>query len=171
MSGRSRSRSNHIGVGASRLASRGGRGARLAFRFAFLLALAAAPALAHTQAGSLGSGASATDYYQVICSDDGTGPPASLSVQILDGTPAAAPLVSAQVRNGNELENTTDPVDGDTTASPMIHVNGTANSVYEVLVDKSGVGGENYVLTFHCLTGPDGTGLHTGTDILTRQNQ
>ncbi len=136
-----------------------------------LLGLPAGPALAHTQNGALGSAAAATDYYQVICSDDGTGPPASLSVQILDGAPAAAPLVSVQVRNGNELENTTDPVDGDTAASPVIHVNGAPTSVYEVLVDKSGPGAENYVLTFHCLTGPDGTGLHTGTDVITRQNQ
>jgi|JI10StandDraft_1071094.scaffolds.fasta_scaffold477092_3 hypothetical protein len=133
--------------------------------------LVAGPGLAHTQSGALGNGAASTDYYQIICSDDGTGPPASLSVQILDGAPAAAPMVSVQVRSGLELASSTDPVDGDTTASPLIHVNGGAEVVYEVLVDKSGAGSENYTLTFHCLTGPNGTGLHTGTDIVTRQNQ
>lgn len=133
--------------------------------------LLAGAASAHTQSGSLGNGAASTDYYQVICSDDGTGPPASLSVQILDGAPAAAPLVSVQVRSGEALANTTDPNDGDGTASAVIHVNGGAEVVYEVLVDKSGVGVENYVLTYHCLTGPNGTGLHTGTDLITRQNQ
>ena len=44
-------------------------------------------------------------------------------------------------------------------------------SAQEVLVDKSAAGAENYVLTFHCVTGPDGTGLHTGTDVIARQNQ
>lgn len=133
--------------------------------------LSAGPAAAHTQPGSLGSGASATDAYQVICSDDGAGPPASLSIQVLDGTPAAAPLVSVQVKNGLELASSTDPIDGDTTASPLVAVNADAGPVFEVLVDKSGAGAENYVLTFHCVTGPDGTGLHTGTDVIARQNQ
>ena len=137
----------------------------------FGASLAAGPGGAHTQAGSLGSGASATDYYQILCSDDGTGPPASLAIQVLDSAPAAAPLVSVQARNGRELASTTDPTDGDPSASPLVFVNVAAGVVYDVLVDKSGVGGENYVLTFHCLTGPNGTGLHTGTDLVTRQNQ
>ena len=135
------------------------------------IGLVAGPGLAHTQSGTLGNGAASTDAYQVICSDDGTGPPASLSVQILDGAPAAAPLLSVQVRNGLELASTTDPVDGDATASPLIHVNGGADVVYEMLVDKTGIGSENYTLTFHCVTGPNGTGLHTGTDVVLRQNQ
>ena len=136
-----------------------------------MLGFLAAPAAAHTQSGSLGSGAAATDNYQILCSDDGAGPPASLSVQVLDAAPAAAPLVSVQVHNGLLLASSTDPVDGDTVASPIIHVNTDAGVVYDVLIDKSGTGAENYVLTFHCLTGPNGTGLHTGTDIVTRQNQ
>ena len=136
-----------------------------------LLGLLAVPAAADTQSGSLGSGAAATDYYQIICSNDGAGAPGSLSVQVLDGTPVAAPLVSVQVRNGLGLANSTDPTDGDVTASPLIHVNVDAGVVYEVLIDKSGAGAENYVLTFHCVTGPDGTGLHTGSDLVSRQNQ
>ncbi|MBY0398936.1 hypothetical protein K2X89_01480 [Myxococcota bacterium] len=135
------------------------------------LAGAAAPVFAHTQTGALGSGAAATDYYQIICSDDGTGVPASLSIQVSDEAPAAAPLLSVQVANGTNLANSTDPTDADGAASPLIHVNVAAGLVFEVLVDKSGIGGENYVLTFHCKTGPDGTGLHTGTAIVTRQNQ
>lgn len=137
------------------------------------IALMAAPSAsrAHTQNGNLGAGAAATDYYQVTCSDDGTGIPASLSVQISDEAPAAAPLVGVQVRNGPDLLTSTDPVDGDGAASPLIHVNVRSGFVFDVLIDKTGAGGENYVLTFHCKTGPDGTGLHTGTDIVTRQNQ
>ena len=141
------------------------------FSNGLLIGILAGPAAADTQSGSLGSGAAATDSYQVICSDDGAGPPASLSVQVLDATPVALPLVSVQVRNGIELANSTDSTDGDLTASPFIHVNVDAGVVYDVLIDKSGAGAENYVLTFHCLTGPDGTGLHTGSDIVTRQNQ
>jgi hypothetical protein len=153
-------------------ASRGGRsGLVLGLLSGIFFGPPAGPAAAHTEAGSLGNGASATDYYLVICSDDGAGPPASLSIQVLDGSPAAAPLVSVQVRNGLELANSTDPTDGDTTASPLVHVNAGSGTVFDVLVDKSAAGSENYTLTFHCLTGPNGTGLHTGTDVVTRQDQ
>lgn len=138
---------------------------------ALLVANPVLPALAHTQPGGLGAGAAATDYYQVFCSDDGTGAPASLSVQISDEAPVAATLVSVQVRNGPDLLTSTDPTDGDGAASPLIHVNVRSGFVFDVLIDKSGAGSESYVLTFHCKTGPDGTGLHTGTDIVTRQSQ
>ena len=60
---------------------------------------------------------------------------------------------------------------GDVSASPLVYVNAGSGTVFDVLVDKSGVGAENYTLTFHCVTGPTGTGLHTGTDVVTRQNQ
>ncbi len=146
-------------------------GRSLGLSLGLLVSVVAGPATAHTQAGSLGSGAAATDYYQVICSDDGAGPPASLSIQVLDGTPVAAPLVSVQVKNGLELASATDPTDADGTASPLVSVNASSGTVFDVLVDKSGAGGENYTLTFHCVTGPNGTGLHTGTDVVTRQNQ
>jgi hypothetical protein len=138
---------------------------------ALVLALGGSrPALAHTQNGSLGAGAGATDLYHVTCSDDGSGPPGSLRMQVLDASPAAAPYVSVQVNRGAQLASTTDPVDADTSSSSIVWVNGGAG-VYEVLVDKSGPGAENYTLTFHCVTGPDGEGLHTGTSISTRQNQ
>jgi hypothetical protein len=131
----------------------------------------ARPASAHTQSGSLGAAASATDYYQVTCSDDGSGPPASLSMRVLD-TPVtlAAPLLSVQVERGGLLANATDPADGDGAYSPRVSVNG-GGGVYEVLVDKSAAGADAYTIEYHCVTGPDGTGLHTGTTITVRQNQ
>jgi hypothetical protein len=137
-----------------------------------LLAAVALPqaARAHTQNGSLGSAATATDFYQVTCSDDGSGAPASLTLQVLDASPAAAPLVAVQGQKGSLAKNGTDPVDADAAASPLISLNGGAG-VYDVLVHKTDAGSESYTLTFHCLTGPDGTGDHTGTSITTRQNQ
>lgn len=125
---------------------------------------------AHTQSGALGDAAGATDYYQVTCSDDGSGAPGSLSMQVLDASPVAAPLVSVQTRKGLLLANSTDATDGDAGLSPIVSVNGGAG-VYDVLVDKTAAGAETYTLTFHCVTGPNGTGLHTGTEIVTRQSQ
>ena len=75
------------------------------------------------------------------------------------------------MRNGSARATATDATDADASASPLIHVDTVAGIVFDVLVDKSGAGAENYVLTIHCLTGPNGTGLHTGTDVVTRQNQ
>jgi hypothetical protein len=134
---------------------------------AALLLVSGAVASAHTQSGALGAAASATDYYQVTCTDDGSGTPASLVVQLEDAAPAAAPKLSVQVQKGSKVANATDAADADGAASPSVAVDG-GPGVYEVLVDKSGAGSESYVLTFHCLTG---TGAHAGTDILTRQNQ
>jgi hypothetical protein len=132
-----------------------------------LLVVGAASASAHTQTGALGAAATATDYYQVTCTDDGNGVPASLFVQVEDTAPAAAPRVSAQVQKGSKVANTTDPLDADGSASPAIALEGGAGA-YEVLVDKTSAGSETYSLTFHCLTA---TGIHTGSDILTRQSQ
>jgi hypothetical protein len=144
-------------------------------RSAWLAALLVALGLpdagrAHTQSGSLGDPAAATDFYQVTCSDDGSGTPASLTLQILDAAAGSAPLVSAQAQRGELAANTTDPADGDASPSPLVSVNG-GGGVYDVLVYKSGSGAESYTFTFHCTTGPDGGGLHTGTAITTRQNQ
>jgi hypothetical protein len=130
----------------------------------------ASTASAHTQTGSLGAAATATDYYQVVCSDDGSGPPASLVVAIEDVSPVATPVVSVQVQRGALVANSSDATDADGSASPLVAIDGGAGT-YEVLIDKSATGTESYVLTFHCLTGPGGTGIHTGTDIIVRQNQ
>jgi hypothetical protein len=62
------------------------------------------------------------------------------------------------------------PVDGDTTSSPAVAVNG-GSGAYDVLVDKTDAGAESYTMTFHCFTGPDGTGFHTGTSLTILQDQ
>ncbi len=136
------------------------------------LALASSPSAlaAHTQNDSLGAAASATDYYLVTCSDDGNGVPASLIVQVLDLAPVAAPILSVQVRKGAALASSSDATDADAVASPFVFVNGGAG-VYDVAVDKSASGADSYSLVFHCVTGLNGSGIHTGTEITVRQNQ
>ena len=130
----------------------------------------ATPALAHTQAGSLGTSESATDYFQITCSDDGAGTPGSLAIQVRDEGPQGDPIVNVQITRLGEFANASDPDDTDSAYGPLVTING-GPGVYKVLVDKTGSGGENYRLDFHCVTGPDGTGQHTGTSISTRQNQ
>jgi hypothetical protein len=129
-------------------------------------------AQAHDQSGGLGAAASATDLYQVTCSNDGSGAPTSLRVQVRDLAPVAAPTLSVQVHANGLLANSSDPVDADASASasPAISVNG-GEGPYDVLVDKSAAGSETYTLTFHCQTGPDGGGVHTGTVHSVKQNQ
>ena len=136
----------------------------------FLLATHAGLATAHTQAGALGTAAVATDYYQVTCTDDGSGPPASLLVRVRDDAPVAAPIVSVLVHKGLLARNGSDPVDGDTGLSFVAVVNGGAG-VYNVFVSKTAAGVENYTLTLHCMSGLNGGGVHTGTTVTLRQNQ
>jgi hypothetical protein len=141
------------------------------FLAAMAIPLVAAPAaLAHTQDGSLGDAASATDYYQITCSDDGSGVPASMMAQVLNRGPAAATGVAVLIHRGISATSTLDPTGGDSTVSPLVSVNG-ADGVYNVFVTKAGTGAVNYTLTFHCTTGANGSGLHTGTTIVFRQNQ
>jgi len=137
---------------------------------ALLAAFAPARASAHTLGGTLGADAGATDYFQIICSDDGSGPPQSLFVQVRDDAPAGVALISVQAQRGSLLANSTDPLEGDTTASPGVSVNG-GSGVYDVLIDKNAAGAEGYTLTFHCMTGPNGTGIHTGTSSVNVQDQ
>jgi hypothetical protein len=40
-----------------------------------------------------------------------------------------------------------------------------------MLVYKTASGIESYTLTFHCYTGPDASGDHTGTGLTTKQDQ
>jgi hypothetical protein len=127
-------------------------------------------ASAHTLNESLGADASGTDFFQILCSNDGAGPPQSLAVQVRDNPPVAALQLSVQVQRGTQLVNSSDPNDGDTAASPLVTVNGDGTAFFDVLVDKTGAGGESYTLTFHCMTGPNGTGQHTGTSILIRKD-
>jgi hypothetical protein len=132
-------------------------------------------AFADTRAATLGGSASASDYYQVTCSDDGSGPPASFSVQVSDAPPVAAPIVSVQVRAfrpalpspptpAYAARNSTDPSDGDAVSSPLVFVNFGAGT-FDVFVDKTAAGSEDYVLTFLCTTALNGGGVRTGTAI------
>ena len=133
------------------------------------VAAVATTALAHTQDGTLGDTAASTDYYQITCSDDGSGVPASMMVQVQHRGPAAVP-VSVVVHRGTAATAIVDTVGGDTTPSPLVFVNGN-DGVYNVFVTKAGGGPVNYTLSFHCMTGQNGGGLHTGTTIVFRQNQ
>ena len=134
-----------------------------------LFAASAGLALAHTQNGSLGDAAGATDFYQVSCTDDGNGVPASIAVQVMNRS-AATPNVTVLVHRNISATNSTDPIAGDSDSGPVVFVN-EGDGVYNVFVSKFGPGAENYTLTFHCLTEPNGAGLHTGTTIVFRQNQ
>jgi hypothetical protein len=131
---------------------------------------AASEASAHSQSGSLGTAASATDYYEVTCYNDGQGQPGSLVVQIRDASPGAAPSVHAQVHRGLSLKSVSDDLVGDIQPSVQIYLNEGAG-VYAVLVDKSGAGAKFYDLTYHCWTGPNGTGVHTGSSLIPRQSE
>lgn len=137
---------------------------------AALLAPFASIALAHTQDGSLGDAAAATDYYQVSCSDDGSGPPASMVAQVQNRGPNPASTVFVVAHRGTSATSTADATGGDVGASPLVFVNG-GDGVYNVFVSKAGSGLLNYTLNYHCMTGADGGGLHTGTTIVFRQNQ
>jgi hypothetical protein len=80
----------------------------------FLFLLLAAPAgrvFAHTQIGSLGSAAAATDYYSVFCSDDGSGPPGSLVVQVSNvNVSVGEPIVAVVASKGTLATSSSDPV-------------------------------------------------------------
>ena len=58
------------------------------------VAAVATTALAHTQDGTLGDTAASTDYYQITCSDDGSGVPASMIVQCIVGRRRSLCLLS-----------------------------------------------------------------------------
>ena len=114
----------------------------------FLAGLAAALlpadlAPAHDQGGSLGTTASATDYYEISCFDDGSGAPGSLQLRILDSSPGSLPQVSVQIQRGLSLASVSDEITPDIVPSPWIYSNEGAG-VYHVLVDKTGTGAKVY---------------------------
>ena len=123
--------------------------------------------------GSLGAVASATDHYHVTC-------PASnsrLAGNVTDLIPVAAPLVSMQIHKGNVAINTTDPVDGFQfiidppplqVPSPTVSLFGSLG-VYDVLIDKTATGVENYRMYVQCFGGFTGGPLPT--TIVQVQNQ
>ena len=134
-----------------------------AVSFAALAALVpAAGAAALTQNGVLASAAVAVDYYQVTCSNNGAGAPASLAVQVEESGPIGGPRVALQVMLGATATTTSDPVEGDGVASPLVALAGGA-AVFSVFVDKSDAGAAEYVLTAQCMTGANGSGSPTGT--------
>lgn len=126
----------------------------------------AGSASAHTQAGSLGRQAEATDLYVISCSDDGSGPPARLETQIFNVSRKNV-LISVQTIKGNQATNSTDLRGGDVRSSPAASNSGGAGAYY-VAVNKAKKGLATYNLRFHCITS---TNVETGTDILTLQNQ
>jgi hypothetical protein len=137
-----------------------------------LLCVALSPgwALAHTQDGSLADAPASTDFYQVTCSDDGSGVPASMVAQVTNRGPAVASTVSVLVHRGAAATSAADATGADGNASPSVFVNG-GDGVYNVFLTKAGGGAVNYTLSFHCMTGANGSGLHTGTTIVSRQSQ
>jgi hypothetical protein len=135
-----------------------------------LLAAGTGLAEAHTQSGSLGTDAGATDYYQVTCTDDGSGVPASMVLDVLSNAAATAQPVSALAHKDAAAANTTDVQSGDLVPSPQVFINGGVG-VYNVFVTKPLPGAVSYTLTFHCMTGTNGSGEHTGTTPVFKQNQ
>lgn len=127
-------------------------------------------AAAHEVTGTLGANAQFVDYYQVTCSDDGSGAPASLLVQIRDNAPVAAPVLEVIAHKGIVASGINAAPADPGVFSPAIAVNGTAG-VFNVFVRKTGAAAENYTLSCHCMTGANGTGLHAGTNVVLRQNQ
>src|SRR5262249_31355821 len=92
----------------------------------FLFLFLATPAglvFAHTQNGALGSAAEATDYYSVLCSDDGNGPPGSLLLQV-SNVSAGAPVVAVVANKATLGTSSSDPVNADGNPGPFTSVNG-----------------------------------------------
>ncbi len=159
--------------------------------------------LAHNQTGSLGiaaSGAAATDTYQVTCSDDGSGVPNQLFVEVADlklvAADVKATLVSTQISNGYTATSTVlseDPVDGDAAVctgtgnlqvctggfSPGVTLAaGTASAAqnYIVNVNKqytaSTVAAQKGIENYNLIYHcQTATGVHTGTSMIQTQNQ
>lgn len=131
---------------------------------AFLVMLGSGPwaAEAATLRGNLPASATAAHLLFLDCSDEGAGAPLSATVQVRDLSPVAAPLVSVQLRKGTAATNSTDEVDGDAAASPLVFVNGGSGR-YDIYVDKTAAGEEAYEVLAQCWTGAAGTGVATGT--------
>ncbi len=59
-------------------------------------------------------------------------------------------------------------MNADANPGPLTWVNG-GDGDYDLFVVKSQSGVANYTLTYHCMTGLNGSGIHTGTDIIIKQ--
>ncbi len=132
----------------------------------------------HGVNGSLGKKASATDIYQVTCSDEegGTTPSYRLMTKVRDNLPKRKPRVSVSTIYGGTTTRTTDKRDGDSRYSAEAH-NDNGNGVYVMRVTKSSKVKknrrykENYSVQFHCEGPPSSGYIHTGTDLIRTQNQ
>lgn len=123
---------------------------------------------AHSLSGALGSGAQATDLYQVTCFAEDGGPATDhLRVRVRDNKPKREPLVSVQIQKGLVATNSTDPADGNAKYSRWARNHG-GDGVYRMIVDKSSAGAETYTLEYHCVST---TGIHTGSEDVQLQNQ
>lgn len=138
-----------------------------------LMVSQAGSALAHNQGGSFTTGlAAAVDYYQVTCSDDGNGAPSYLEAQVKDMT-ANTSKVNILIQKGTSCTTnkcaqfSIDTTDSDTTYSPLVRVTQGAG-VYNLFVQHTAAGTDSYDVLVHCKTA---TGVHTGTSVLSRQQQ
>lgn len=141
--------------------------------FLGLMASQAGSALAHNQGGSFTTGlAAAVDYYQVTCSDDGNGAPSYLEAQVKDMT-ANTSKVNILIQKGTSCTTnkcaqfSIDTTDSNTTYSPLVRVTQGAG-VYNLFVQHTAAGTDSYDVLVHCKTA---TGVHTGTSVLSRQQQ
>lgn len=136
--------------------------------------LASGVAEALTQKGTLAARESATDVYEVGCTNDGDGAPLSLLAKIRDLRPVAGPRLRVILRKGalgNGIAATSaDPIDADSGFGPPIAVNG-GEGAYALYVTKTATGVESYQLVVECRTGLGGTGKTTGTALTVLQQQ
>ncbi|MFH0351802.1 MAG: hypothetical protein ACHBMF_07735 [Chromatiales bacterium] len=130
-------------------------------------------AVGHGVNGSLGKKSSATDVYQVTCSDEegGTTPSDRLSSKVRDNAPKRRPRVSVwTIKDGTTTKTTDTNGDGNKRYSAEV-VNNNGSGVYVMQVTKSRRDAENYSVQFHCEGPPSSGFIHTGTDIVRTQNQ
>ncbi|CAH9017698.1 hypothetical protein [Candidatus Nitrosacidococcus sp. I8] len=126
--------------------------------------------IAHTQTGSLGEDAAATDYFFVLCSTDQGGTTGKLELSIYDGTttPGGGKISAVGVFPQTQAAATaSDPNRLDDQPGPIAAVPGP-DGTYYVFVHKLKSGAKNYNLTYHCKSAE---GAHTGASLLTIQDQ
>jgi hypothetical protein len=137
----------------------------------FLVAIGEAGVVsAHNQGGSFTTGrAAAVDFYQVTCFDDGGGLPDHLMFGVKDLTANTA-KVSVLVQKGTSCspkcaKSIKDTNDTDTEYSDLVRVK-RGGGVYNMFVSHTAAGMDGYDVQYHCETS---TGVHTGTNISTKQ--
>lgn len=137
------------------------------FRTIVLAALpltTAGSAVAHDMSSPLTATAAASDYFQVTCQND-EAVTEHLFFRLSGSRSPSAPPVSAQITKGALATNVTvDPAAG---FSREVEIHGGGGDYY-VTVNKSKAGRANYGFEYHCQSA---TGVHTGTDTVTLQNQ